>query len=191
MPRDISHDGIAARVDREMSLHMTRTEAIHRFGFCLPSRELLDVLKAHGPILEVGAGTGYMTALMRHHGIEVIGTDPQTPPGYGFEYGRFDPQQQKLSAIAAVRQYPKHTLFCSWPSYEDTWLRTALRAVNVGGKAILIEESCCGDESTWRYRDQYFDELAPAPIPQWPGLHDSAALWVKRIGGSRKRQSDV
>jgi len=164
---------------KEMLLHTVRYTAIHRFGFVIPSRELLDQLQCHQPILEVGAGSGYITALMRHRGIDVIGTDALRQ-NYGFVFGAYDANQLTMNATEAVRRFPDRNVFCAWPTLGSTWLRYALQAMTVGRRAILIEESACAEPSTWQYRDRCFGRESSIDIPIWPGMHDYAATWIKK-----------
>lgn len=51
----------------------------HTVGFAVPSQEALDVIAALGPIIEVGAGTGYWAALLQHAGADIIAYDEQPP----------------------------------------------------------------------------------------------------------------
>lgn len=167
------------RVERTKLLYDLRTKAIHEFGFSIPCKELLDALVLHQPIVEVGAGSGYMTALMRHRGIDVVGTDS----GIGHSWitlGAHDQFQLLKPAKRAVRHYRDRTVFCSWPSLQETWFRQALRAMRVGQKAIIVEEDACAEESTWDYRNKAFDMIANIPLPAWPMLNDRAAVWVKK-----------
>jgi len=166
--------------DRSIGMYKLRDEAIKEFGFGLPSRELLDVLEQHQPIVEIGAGSGYLTALMRKRGIDVIGTDPGKGKKY-FDFGSYDPQQLRLQAKTAVRRYPDRTVFCSWPSLWHTWFRQALRAMRIGQRLIVIEEDACAEDSAWEYRDKSFDKDGGwIALPAWPNLNDRARCWVKR-----------
>jgi|KBSMisStaDraftv2_1062788.scaffolds.fasta_scaffold00032_61 hypothetical protein len=167
------------RVERTRIMYDTRTKAIKEFGFSIPCKELLDALEAHQPIVEVGAGSGYLTALMRHRNIDVIGTDS----GIGHSWiklGVYDPAQQRMPAKRAVRRFRDRTVFCSWPSLQETWFRQALRAMRIGQRAIIIEEDACAEESTWAYRDEAFQQMADIDLPAWPMLNDRAASWIKK-----------
>jgi len=165
--------------NRSISIHLLRDKVINKFGFGLPSRELLDVLEQHQPIVEIGAGTGYFTKLMKNRGIDVIGTDIGI--GQRFAAGSLDPQQLRMQAKTAVRRYRDRTVFCSWPSLWETWFRQALRAMRIGQKLIVIEEDACAEDSTWEYRDQSFDKLGDwIALPAWPMMNDRARAWVKK-----------
>jgi hypothetical protein len=166
-------------VARQLARHELRGEAIRRFGFAIPCRELLDALAEHQPIVEIGAGSGYMTTLMRQHGIDVIGTDPGLDYIDVIEHGRFDPMQICIEGKTAVRRFRDRTVFCSWPSLNGTWFRQALRAMRIGQRIILVEEDSCGDESTWDYRDACFAREADVPLPAWMFMNDRCNMWIK------------
>lgn len=172
------------RFDREMLLFEVRMEYVARFGFAIPCAELLDALAAAAPIVEVGAGTGYMTALMRRRGIDVIGSDVdgfKETNDHGFMTGAYDPQQVNgIQAKAMARRHPDRTVFCSWPTYRETWFRQMLRAMHHGQKVIVIREDCCAEDSAWHYIDDCFEELQLIEIPNFPCIHDYAGLYVKR-----------
>jgi hypothetical protein len=95
-----------------------RERFVKEFGFVIPCAELLDELAKSTFVLEVGAGSGYMTRLMKHRGIPVIGTDPHCE-GYRFELAQYDSGQYKLQGKTAVRKFSDaDTVFCSWPTYD-------------------------------------------------------------------------
>lgn len=166
-------------LERSMELLKLREKAVKELGFAIPCRELLDALKQYQPIIEIGAGSGYLTTLMRKHGVEVVGTDPGFG-GFGFTVGRYDNQQQVMQGKTAVRHFRDRTVFCSWPTLEHTWFRQAMRAMRIGQKLIVIEEDSCAEQSTWDYREAMFQPLADIPLPAWYHMNDRASVWIKR-----------
>ena len=64
-------------VARTAGLFDLRERYMRQFGFMLPCAEVLDELQKADLVVEVGAGTGFMTKIMRHRRINVIGSDPQ------------------------------------------------------------------------------------------------------------------
>lgn len=166
-----------------MAMMRLRDEWVLRFGFAIPCAELLDALAAAAPIVEVGAGTGYMTALMRHRGIDVIGSDYDFE-GYnshGFMTGRFDKDQiNGVQAKTMVRRHAERAVFCSWPTLNETWFRQMLRAMKIGQRVIVIREDACAEETAWQYLNDCFDPVAEIDIPAFQHLNDFASVHVKK-----------
>jgi hypothetical protein len=177
LPSVIEHD-----TNLNMALYAVRAEYVGRWGFLIPCAELMDALAGHEPIVEVGAGSGYMTHLMRHRGIHVIGSDIEPPlrdSGHGFVVAVHDPEQVQIEAKTMVRRYPERTVFASWPTYSHTWLRQMMRAMAVGQVLIVTREDCIGSESAWTYLDNCFEELQVIDLPVFPYIHDYAGVYRK------------
>jgi hypothetical protein len=155
-----------------------RQRCISNFGFAIPCKELLDVLKKYTPIVEIGAGTGYMTALAREYGVDIIGTDACAETSW-FDHASYDPMQLKLPGKTAIRRFRDMNVFCSWPSYSRTWFRQALKAMNIGTVLIFINEDCCADDTAKDYLRDCFLPLDYIYIPSWPFIHDHIEIWRK------------
>lgn len=159
-----------------------RYEWIGRFGFMIPCREIIDACVELQPIVEVAAGTGFMTRLMRNAGVDVIGTDvlPRGETTYSFCVGGYDEQQIAAQAKTMVRREPKRTVFCSWPCYQRTWFRQMLKAMSVGQTLIVTRESATAEETAWDYLSSCFGQIAMIDIPNWNGMHDRGEVWIKK-----------
>lgn len=172
------------RVRRETALFHVRMEYVARYGFAIPCAELIDALREAQPIVEVGAGSGYMTKLMRNAGIDVIGSDideGRENSGHGFIVGEHDPMQiGRAAAKQVVRRFPDRAVFCSWPTLKATWFRQMLRAMRLGQELIVIREECCAEDSAWQYIDDCFEHRRDIELPCFPMIHDYAGLYVKR-----------
>lgn len=189
MYRHAWHDGRPGRDDRSSALHSLRWSWVEEFGFAIPCAELLDALAQHQPIIEIGAGSGYMAALMRARAIDVISTDRQRQR-YPFKFKHHDPMQLRLGARTAVLRYPSRTVFCSWPSLSLTWFRQALLVMGFGQRIIVVREEACAEESAWNYLDRYFDQEADIRIPAWPHMNDRAEVWIKAREAIGQKVSD-
>jgi len=177
-----------AYLDEIQNLWRLRDEWVRRFGFAIPCQELLNELAVHGHIVEVGAGTGYMTRLMRHRGITVVGSDFEWrgPNGYSFTTGEHDDEQVNgVEAKTMVRRHPDSTVFCSWPSLRLTWFRQALKAMKIGQRLVVIREGACAEETAWQYLDDCFEQTATIDIPVFEHMHDYASVHVKKRNRSR------
>jgi hypothetical protein len=155
---------------------------IKKFGFALPCAELLDELAQAETVVEIGAGSGYMTRLMRNRGINVIGSDPRI--GYvGGKFalhGCYDDRQVVAHGKTMVRRYPDALVFCSWPSLEETWYRQALKAMRVGQRIVAVMEDSCAEESARDYFDRCFQIERLIDIPAFYMLNDLAYVAIKK-----------
>jgi hypothetical protein len=176
-------DDMLRTVVRGVSILHLRDAWIAEFGFAIPCAELLDELAKHRQIVEVGAGTGYMTRLMLNRDINVIGSNPPLND-YTFELGKY--------AVLALRQAktmaranPDATVFCSWPTLRHTWFRQMLRAMKIGQHLIVIREDACAEATAWQYLDDCFEELSTIVIPTFEHMNDYASVHVKKRNRSR------
>jgi hypothetical protein len=148
-------------ISRGLSIWQLRDTFVQHYGFAIPCAELLDELAKADHVVEVGAGSGYMTRLMRNRGINVTGSDSAKPgqSGHGFMISCWDEQQVCATATAMVHQYPKATIFCSWPSLRLQWFRFMLQAMQIGQRLVVIREGECAEERAWNYIDNCFEEV--------------------------------
>jgi hypothetical protein len=156
-----------------------RNQWIEQFGFAIPCAELLDELAKAEHVVEVGAGTGYMTRLMRNRGIEVIGSD-SGDNFYKFKLGAFDDRQVRAQGKTMVRRHRDSTVFCSWPSLKETWFRQMLKAMQIGQRLAVIREDACAEDSAWDYLDACFEEEKLITIPAFMHMNDYASVHVKK-----------
>jgi hypothetical protein len=165
---------------RYVGLFDLREQYMKQFGFMLPCAELLDELQQAALVVEVGAGTGFMTKIMRHRRINVIGSDPQLGYGHVLKHGTYDDLQVVAQAKTMVRRYPKALVFCSWPSLDETWFRQMLKAMRVGQRIVtVLEDSCCEDTAR-DYFDGCFETERLIDIPAFAHMNDIAYVAVKK-----------
>ena len=51
----------------------------HAVGYAVPNEDALRALTTHAPLIEMGAGTGYWTALLQQRGVDVVAYDSAPP----------------------------------------------------------------------------------------------------------------
>lgn len=171
-------------LENTMAMWRLRDEWVLRFGFAIPCGELIDELAGLAPIVEVGAGTGYMTRLMRNAGIDVIGSDLDCRDynTHGFMTGCFDEDQINcVQGKTMVRRHRERAVFCSWPTLGETWFRQMLRAMTIGQRLIVIHEDACAEETAWQYLSDCFEPVTDIiAIPAFPHMNDLASVLVKK-----------
>lgn len=154
-----------------------------RYAWAVPNPEAIDVLVAHSPLVEVGAGRGYWARLAAAAGADILAFDPFPPgeagnnwhhgPGMFFEVGKADAE------IAA--QHPDRALFLCWPPWGQDVASRALCSYR-GDTVVYV-----GDEGLSAATPEFYAELAAGftkvrtvEIPQWPGIQDRLEVWQRR-----------
>jgi hypothetical protein len=119
-----------------------RLQLAQRYPYILPETRLLDVIARYSPLVEVGAGTGYWSYLLRQRGADIIAYD-QAPLG-GERSNRYHyelwPWTEVLEGDATVLQHhPDRSLLICWPPSSPRWAKccVSLRA-NVSSMSALI-----------------------------------------------------
>jgi hypothetical protein len=157
----------------------------HSMAFAIPSPLHLAEVARHGPLVEVGAGTGYWAWCLRQLGVDIVAYDrfpPQTHPARpdqwrgalaagGQRNAWFDcywTQVIRGGATAAAR-HPDRTLLLVWPY--GAMAHRALEAYR-GGRVIFVGEwdtPTVNDPPFFRRLERGWRRLRVMPAPQWPG----------------------
>jgi SAM-dependent methyltransferase len=158
--------------------YVRRYAFIDRFGFCIPMPALIQFLVSNGPVLEVGAGQGFIARLVQQQGGDIRATD-------------IDPAArhvEKISAEAAILEDKgKSLILSSWPSLNGDWFGEALHGMKSGQKVLYIGEGNGGATASETFFDQIGDTLIPLSLPEghgfnyrFQGIHDTARLFERR-----------
>ncbi|HLZ74747.1 hypothetical protein [Phenylobacterium sp.] len=167
------------------NLRLARKAFVREWGFAIPCAEAVAALRRLSPIVEVGAGAGCWTALLRAAGHDMIATDLAAgDTKYGFAVADRGAVEQ-LGALEAVRKYPDRDLFCSWPSEGEPWAAEAILGLAPGRRAALILDdrgTLTGDETLRGVLAQAFRPLETVTIPQFPGVCDRLHIYERLAG---------
>jgi hypothetical protein len=155
-----------------------------QWGFSIPCAEAINALYSLSPLVELGAGSGYWTALMRAAGADMVATDKvsEGSPGYNLTAG-LHCQIEPLGGLPAVRTYGSRNVFCSWPSEGDDWCAEAAAAMQPGRYLGLISKGRGGNIGSDALFDLLDEEFAPKghiAIPQFPGSADVLTFHQRR-----------
>lgn len=177
-----------------MELHELRHRLCLQFAFAIPCPEALDAIAAWGPIVEMGAGTGYWAHLLRKRGVDVIAYDraPGTSKGNHFKFTHAWTEVTK-GHPPVLRAHADRTLMLCWPDYDSGFASNCLRSYR-GRRLIYIGEGtggCTGDDRFHRTLDRDWTEVRTVRIPQWPSVHDMLCLYERgRPSPERMRGED-
>ena len=179
--------GLTAAGDENAGdLRLARKAFGREWGFSIPCEEAVSTLLSLSPLVEIGAGAGYWSALLSAAGADIVATDAQVSGeiGYRFEPGRYS-DVQPLDALAAVRRFPERNVFCSWPTMGEGWAAEATREIPQGRSFALISDGRSGITAT----DVLFDVLeekfvitAEIDIPQFPKVKDRLIVYRRTMG---------
>jgi hypothetical protein len=157
-------------------------EFVPLFGFAILDSETVDCLAQFGPLLEIGAGTGYWTYELQKAGVDIIATDIEPTDQNHYKFTKFWVPVEQLDGVAAVEKYPGRSLLIVWPDYTATWSADVLKAYK-GDRVIYVGEGgggCTACDEFHDYLDEHFiltDELG---LYQFSGIHDRLEIWERR-----------
>ena len=94
------------------------TDLAQRYSYVLPDDRSLAALAGLGPIVEVGAGTGYWASRLRARGVDVVAIDEAPPDGE--RTNRYHGRAATWSDVIAgdhttLTRYSDRALFLCWP----------------------------------------------------------------------------
>ena len=159
--------------EREM-----RDEHIEAYGFAVMTQDAMEWLRktiGDDPIVEIGAGNGWLAREMNHHGFTVHPTDPLAPHESHYGLGpRMLTPVERLDGLQAIKKYPDCNMLWSWPEMRD-YVESVMRAFT-GKYLVYIGED--GNGCTGPHRDMvvtmggHYRETGQYDLPNFPGIHD-------------------
>ena len=96
-----------------------------RFSYVLPEPHLLQAVWRHSPLVELGAGTGYWTYMLRTMGADVVAYD--IAPIGGLRENRYHPEARAWTDVIdgdlqILSRHRDRCLFICWPpTYSALW----------------------------------------------------------------------
>jgi hypothetical protein len=177
--------GFVADAERG-DLNLARKIFIRDWGYSIPCLEAVDALRGLGPVVEVGCGSGYWSALLRNAGLNVIATDAEAGRSpYGFHIGRYA-HAERMTAMEAISTYPDRAVFCSWPTAESSWATEMVRALAIGRSiALILHDGACmtGDAELAEILAASYERQQSVQIPQFPQVPDQLLIYRRISAG--------
>jgi len=156
---------------------LKRREAlVEEYAWAIPNREAIETIVEHGPIVEVGAGTGYWAWCVDQLGGVVAATDAEPPES---TYRRVAAYDARRRVNAMVADELDAALLLVWPPYDDPMAADALEAYP-GETVIYVGEGrggCTADDRFHRLLHEDWELTETVDIPTYLGLHDRLEVW--------------
>jgi predicted GIY-YIG superfamily endonuclease len=166
-----------------------RDKLVARYSWAIPTETALSEVLSMSPIVEMGAGTGYWTALLRRMGADVVALDRSPPGSLKSLVAACNPwhvnarQHSKVQTgqPSDLRVYGDRTLLLCWPprgSMASQCLQhwTGENLVYVGELA----SDTMADPEFFEVLREKFDMSGLVEIPKWPGINDTMTVWRRR-----------
>ena len=162
-----------------------RDELRARYSFAVPNSAAIAAIVACGPILEIGAGTGYWAYLLRAAGADVLAYD-DAPPG-GERPNIWHPADRPFSEVlpggpTEAARCPERSLLLVWPPYDRAMAAAALRAYR-GPTLIYVGEDRGGATATVSFftsLERDWQRRRRVAIPTWHRIADSLQVFARK-----------
>lgn len=167
------------RVGKMMKEYRIRDECIERYGFAIPTEDVLRKVIEVSPkgIVEIGAGTGYWAKRLQMLGADVIACDDSSG-AYRFQVGsQFPVERVSYQRLFRTKAVHERTLLVVWPNADNVNIFDRYK-----GDTVIyvgeIHEGCTGYdpkiEETW-------EMVKHVEIPVWSGIHDSMGIFKRKV----------
>lgn len=165
------------------SRRFCRDLMVRKYSWAVPNENALKTISEYGPVVEIGAGGGYWSALLRKRGVDVIAYDalPSESGRNSYTY-KAESWTEVLSGTESTAAYhPDRALMLCWPPDKDEMAWRALR-VYTGNTLIYIGEeppACTADERFHELLKQNWKLEKRIDIPQWYLINDSLFVYTR------------
>ena len=178
----------------DLTASVARGVATTRWGFANLGPDALDHLAAstvEGGVVEVGAGTGYLAALLAGRGVDVVAADlgrefsSEIANAYHSRTGAFFDVLHDGPELAA--RFPQRTLLLAWPPHLDPMAVRALQEFTAAGGVRLAyvgepDGGCTADDAFHETLSTQWVETSRVPTARWPGAHDDLFVYRRDLG---------
>lgn len=177
-----------------------RYSRVQRFSWAIPNEAAITAIANCGPVVEMGAGTGYWAWMLQQVGCDVVAYDAHPPKGlvptpagkskYDTDLGEYKWHRGEIPWFPVKRGYPsslsRHSdrvLLLVWPPYASPMAADCLRHYS-GSTVCFVGEDfggCTGDDVFFEALERDFDVTEEHVLPQWWGIHDQLSIYQRKV----------
>jgi hypothetical protein len=118
-------------------------------------------------VVELGAGTGWLSDQLHQRGIKILATDLWLPRQNPYQLHRHHCYIKEISAKEAVTSYLNADCFlCSWPCYGESWAAEALASIPKGAEFLYIgqeRDGLCANTEFFDILEENYNLLDALP----------------------------
>lgn len=158
-----------------------RWKLISKYGWSIPDINALELAAAHGPIVEVGAGSGYWANLLSKMGVDVVAYDIAVGNSNAVTLAEQTWFDVCYGGADVAAKHSDRTLMLCWPPYASDMAATTLAAYT-GNKVIYVGEprgGCVADTGFFELLEQHFRVVETVELPSWWPVRDTLSVWVR------------
>ena len=161
---------------------------IPRFGFPVLSAADIRAIAAAtggGPMVEVGAGPGYLAWECNRFGLEVHPTEPFPEEGWTHPKG-----VHQCDGRQALRLHPEKDLLYSWPAYREPHTADIIWRFRGRHLVYIGEPAGCANanDEFFDLLDRRFEPTALLEIRTFPYIHDSVHVYQNKAAPASRRR---
>lgn len=176
----ISDNGEIAHSHESRSTY--RYQLCHRFAWAIPTPAALTEIAAYGPIVEIGAGTGYWARLLRESDVNIVAYDLH-PPVVGAEDNHWHQNVPTWTQVLpgspeCAAYHPDRALLLCWPP-RSPMAHEALSAYRGDYIIYIGEESggCTADNAFFDSLKRNWRRIKVIDIPRWWDCYDKIIIY--------------
>lgn len=164
---------------RAFNSYVTRLRLVKKYAWAIPSEEAIRTIAKYGPIVEIGAGTGYWASLISQF------TDIVCYDKHPARMSAWFPV--KKGDEADVLAHANRSLFLCWPPYNEKMAYETL-SVYEGHYFIYVGEGqggCTGCGQFHTLLRERWEKIETIGIPTWQGIGDFLAIYQRRVSAKQ------
>lgn len=151
-----------------------RRKVIWSYAWGIPNSAAIQALRDLGPLLEVGAGSGYWAWMVRQAGGDVVAIDHNSyaPPHWC---------EVLFGDVSRIKEFPDRTLFLCWPPNHSSMASECLEVYRGQYLAWVGEQrgGVTGNDVFYGRLESDFQLCKRIRIPQWPGCQDALFIFKR------------
>ena len=159
------------------------TALAQRLSYVFPDDRVLSVLAGLGPLVEMGAGTGYWAYRLRTLGVDIVALDLAPPDGA--RSNRYHPSSPTWTKVIAgdhtvLGDYPDRALLLCWP---PLFSRLGESLTYYAGNTVALIGDGGHRTSRLTGLSATFSNVAVFPVralDPFPGAAPTLSVWKRR-----------